>query len=111
MAKRSIFKQIIRNDANSVFLNQQEFGELHNVDGRTMTIISDMFEQLERRKTVSESIDGIYENTDLIYVRADEYGRLPAPGKVLNLDGRPFRIVDATDEDGIYSIEIKAVKS
>lgn len=111
MAKRSIFKQIIRNDANSVFLNQQEFGELHNVDGRTMTIISDMFEQLERRKTVSDSIDGIYENTDLIYVRADEYGRLPASGKVLNLDGRPFRIVNATDEDGIYSIEIKAVKS
>lgn len=109
----SVFKDLIRHDANNLFLNLEEFGDIHTVDGRRMTIMIDDSEQDERNKAVltDTSLEAIYDSTRLIYVRSEEYGRLPSPGKLLNLDGNPYRITKATDEYGIYSITIERVKS
>lgn len=109
----SRFKEIMQSDAENVFINKDEFSDVHTIDGRKMTVQVDQNEQIERSKAVLNSTDleGIYNNTLLIYVRAREYGSLPPVGKILNFDGKPYRILSATDEAGIYSLEIKAVRS
>lgn len=108
----SPFKALMRHDAENVFLNQNEFGEIHTVDGRKMTVVIDDYEQQDRSKAVLDATDfeGIFNNRRLIYVRAREYGALPDIGKVLNLDGVPTRITKATDEDGLYALEIERTK-
>ena len=109
----SVFKDLVKHDANNLFLNLEEFGDVHLVDGRSMTVMIDDSEQQQRSKAVLDSTDfeAVYDNRSLIYVRSDEYGALPSPGKVLNLDGHPYRITKATDEYGIYSFEIERVKN
>ena len=47
----------------------------------------------------------------LFYVDAKDFGPLPSPGKVLNMDGRDYLITDAEDEMGIYSISLEANRS
>ena len=56
-------------------------------------------------------MDGIYVNQKLIYVAASDFGAMPKQGSTLNLDGKIYRVADAVDEGGVYSITIEANKA
>ena len=101
----SAFKTLLQMD-RQIFLNPDEFGELHNVGGKEMLILIDDNEMIEREKR-----QGIYIKQILFYVKAEEFGKLPAVGRALILDGKRYTITDAVDENGIYSISLEAVQS
>ena len=73
-----------------------------------MPVQIDSNEQIEREKRLNQNMDGIFTNQRLIYVAASDFGPLPKQGSILTLDKRTFRVVDAIDEDGIYSITLEA---
>ena len=60
---------------------------------------------------MSYSSSGIYKKQILFYVKAEEFGKLPAVGRALIMDGKRYTITDAVDENGIYSISLEAVQS
>lgn len=107
------FKELAARDITNVFLNQEEFGEVHEVDGRRMTIIIDGMEVVERSKKQVEHgrIDGIYEKQIIVYVSRGQFGQLPSIGRRLVLDHKNYRVMDAVDEGGMYSITLGANKS
>lgn len=107
------FKELAARDIRNVFINPEEFGERHVVDGKQMAIIIDGMEVVERSKKQVEQgrIDGIYEKQILIYVSRNEFGPLPTIGRRLTLDRNNYRVTDAVDEGGMYSITLGAVKS
>ena len=107
------FKEIAYNDISTVFLNPEEFGEEHVVDGRAMNIVMDNVEIIERSKKQSEAgrIDGVFKRELLFYVSRSDFGPMPAQGRILTLDGRKYTVSDAVEEGGVYSITIGAVKS
>lgn len=105
------FKDIVRNDAENVFLNKDEFAEEHMVDGKSMTIIIDNNEHLEREKRYKALEEGISQKQVLFYVSAAEFGRLPKLGRLLELDGKKYKVADAIREGAIYSITLEANKS
>lgn len=49
------FKDIIHNDIKQTFLNLEEFGETHEVNGTPMTIIFDDIEHVEREKQMKST--------------------------------------------------------
>lgn len=102
------FKDIIANDVHQTFLNIEEFSDTHVVNGVEMPVQIDSNEQIEREKRYSQNIDGMYLNQKLIYVAASDYGPLPKQGSMLTLDGRKYRVADAIDEYGVYSITLEA---
>ncbi len=101
----SAFKDMVARDVRSVFLNVDEFSDIHKVNGREMPVQIDNNEQIEREKR--QSVDGTFRNQKLIYVSASDYGPLPRQGSTLNFDGRTYKVVDAIDEYGIFSITIE----
>ena len=107
------FKQMAVGDISEIFFNPEEFGEVHRIDGRPMTVIIDGFEVVERSKKQSEKgrIDGIYQKQVLLYVSRKEMGSLPAIGRQLQLDGSKYLVADAIDEGGVFSITLGAVRS
>lgn len=107
------FKEIVQNDINNTFLNTLEFADTHQINEKSMKVIIDNNEHLEREKKISlrQNMDGIYTKQLLIYVIGQEYGPLPSFGKQLTLDTKRYRVIDAIDEDGIYSITLEANKS
>lgn len=108
----SEFKQIVRNDNRAVFLNLEEFADLHMVNDRKMSVIIDSNELEEREKAYKGNhVEGIYKKTLLIYVLAVEFGRMPAVNSSLVLDGITYRVTNAINEDAVYSIEMEAVRS
>ena len=107
----SAFKDIIANDVHQTFLNIDEFSDAHKVNGKEMPVQIDTNEQIEREKRMNQNADGIYMNQKLIYVAASDFGPMPKQGAILNLDGKIYRVADAVDEYGIYSITIEANKA
>ena len=107
----SAFKDIIANDVHQTFLNIDEFSDTHKVNGKNMPVQIDTNEQIEREKRMNQNVDGVYTNQKLIYVAASDFGPMPKQGTILNLDGKIYRVADAVDEYGIYSITIEANKA
>lgn len=102
------FKDVIQADVHKVFLNVEEFSDMHVVNGVEMPVQIDSNEQIEREKRFNQNMDGIYKNQKLIFVAASDFGPLPKQGSLLTMDKRTYRVADAIDEDGIYSITLEA---
>ncbi len=110
---RMEFKDILCQDIGNVFLNPEEFGEIHQVDGEQMPVIIDGNEVTERSKKQIEKgrIEGIYEKQIVMYVSVFRFGPMPAIGRILRLDSSSYRVEDAINEGGIYSITLGAVRA
>lgn len=106
------FKEMMRQDIDHVFLNPDEFGEKHTVNGREgISIIFDDIEVLNREKFRKEvKDDGTSLSQSMFYVKASDFGRLPKTGQQITIDGLNFRVEKAVNEQGIYSITIRAVR-
>ena len=107
----SDFKDQIQSDVHAVFMNTDEFSETHTINGVEMAVQVDSNEQIEREKRLNQHMDGIYKNQKLIYVAADDFGPLPKQGVILTFDSKIYRVADAIEEDGIYSLTLEANKA
>ena len=119
----SAFKDQVAIDNNAVFMNLDEFADIHHIvtdterhpEGRDISVIIDSNEMIDREKRYqykrSLYADGVFLKELLIYVKAEEFGPLPAVGRSIILDGKRYIISDAIDEDGIYSISLEANKT
>ena len=109
------FKEQIAKDNQNIFLNLDEFGEIHLVNGKRMTVLIDSMEQIDRQKRYqfkhSLYADGVFLKELLIYVKDSEFGKLPRIGSSVEFDRQIYKVSDAIDEDGIYSISLEANKT
>lgn len=106
------FKEQIANDVAAVFMNIDEFGEMHTINDKKMLCIVDNNEMIDREKRYrykrSLYADGVYMKEILIFVKARDFGPLPAVGRSITFDKKVYIISDAIDEDGIYSLCLEA---
>ena len=106
------FKEQIAKDIDNVFMNFDEFGEKHVVNGKEMLVIVDNNELIDRERSYqyknTSYAEGVYIKQMLIYVRASEFGKLPAIGRIIIFDGKNYIVSSAINEDGIYSLSLEA---
>ena len=109
------FKEQIAKDNHNIFLNLDEFGELHLVNDKKIPVLIDSYEQIDREKRYqfrhSLYADGVFLKELLIYVKASDFGSLPKIKSIVKLDGKAYTVSDAINEDGIYSISLEANKT
>ena len=109
------FKEQIAKDNRTVFMNIDEFGDIHNVNGKDMTVLIDNNELVDREKRYqyrhSLYADGVYLKELLIYVHAEDFGPIPAIGRIVTFDNKTYIVSDAINEDGIYSLCLEANKT
>ena len=108
---RKSFKDIITQDIDVTFMNIAEFSDIHNIDGKDMPVQIDDNEVIEREKKAKSNMDGVYVKQKLIYVKAKDFGPLPAIGRQIMLDGKRYLIIDSTDEYGLYTITLEGNRS
>lgn len=105
------FKNIIQMDIKTTFLNPQEYGEPHIVDGEELCIIIDEIELVDREQKIKELAEGLHVKQLLFYVSEEDYGPLPLIHRRLELDGYYYTVTDAISEGGIHSISLEANES
>ena len=100
------FKDQVEIDLVRTFLNRMEFAEERQIDGVPMLVVVDDHSLVERG--AAEHTDGIYSAQLLLFVSASEYGARPKRNKLLNLDGRDYRIAKVEEDLGLYTFTLEA---
>lgn len=116
----SSFKEAVKADIFSTFLNPDEFAEDREewlVNDKEMGIIIDTLELAERNKgdLTLDATQRIYTKQMLMYVAASEYGDEPKIGSLLKLQRtgklpKEYTVTNCINEDGIYSISLEAYR-
>lgn len=108
------FKDVLAQDIEAVFLTGDEFSETHQINGKAMTAQVDSAE-LSRRNRIKINVNNggrtVYAKETLLFVRQKDFGPAPKAGSVLRLDGSQYTVTAVSDETGILSISLEAMRA
>ncbi|WP_074008654.1 hypothetical protein [Duodenibacillus massiliensis] len=96
----SRFKDMVARDALTVFMNMEEFAEVHEINGRRLRCIIDTNEA----DTAPSLYEGVYTLLTTVYVLSSEI-RAPAVDEVFTIDNVMFVVKHVSDEDGLIVIK------
>lgn len=96
----SWFKDMVARDALTVFMNMEEFAEVHEINGRRLRCIIDTNEA----DTAPSLYEGVYTLLTTVYVLSSEM-RAPAVDEVFTIDDTMFVVKHVSDEDGLIVIK------
>ena len=99
----SIFKDMVHEDITAVFMNTDELAYMRDVGGVKMRVMQDDDRILDRSDSAAIGT-GIGEG--LIFVRAEDLPRIPAPNELLPIDGKNWYVVNAIENRGMYEIRL-----
>jgi len=102
----SAFKEQLAKDLTDVFLNVDEFGDEHTINGVTVKVVVDN-DELQQRSDKS----GIDLGETLFFVRVGDMPVKPAVNKELRFDGKIMFIRSFMEDDGLYEITLAQNRS
>ena len=101
------FKDQIKQDLSDVFLNLDEFADLHRIEGKEVPVVIDSDIMAKRSKIGDNRIHGMDEADMVIMGKASDLPENLDPGRLLNLDGREVIVVTTTSEMGLVQIAVR----
>lgn len=96
-------KDIIKADIDDVFLNLEDFGEEHVIDGRMITWVEDSDELKARQGSNDLSVT---ESSLLFFAKNSDLPKQKAIGEKLIIDGRVHVIDDWKSNHGVSEIAV-----
>jgi len=96
------FKDQVVNDNSTVFMNTDEFADVHNINGQDVSCIIDN-DELKKRQA---EFGGDYVGDILIYVPVEALPAKPKPEELIRLDNRQFVVESAEENMGMYEIRL-----
>ena len=97
------FKEMVAKDVRSTFLNLEEFGEEHRVEGKTITAVIDENALKERQGGQELSVA---ESSLLLYAAVEDLPARRPAGEGLNVDGREYIVNDWSEDIGIATVAL-----
>lgn len=97
------FKGMVARDLRSTFLNLEEFGEPHRVEGKTITAVIDENALKERQGGQELSVA---ESSLLLYAAVEDLPARRPAGEGLNVDGREYIVNDWSEDMGLATIAL-----
>ena len=101
------FKDQIKQDLSDVFLNLDEFADLHRIEGKEVPVVIDSDIMAKLSKIGDNRIHGMDEADMIIMGKASDLPENLDPGRLLNLDGREVIVVTTTSEMGLVQIAVR----
>ena len=97
------FKYRILKDLDAVFLNLDEFAELHRVEGVQIPVVVDN-DQLQTLK--KGQILGLVEADILLFGKETDFPEDLEPGRMINYDGRELLITNSGKNMGLVEVAL-----
>ena len=97
------FKEQIQKDLDAVFLNPDEFGELHRVECKEIIVVvdDDLLNTLKKGQIL-----GLVEAEMLLLGRVADFPADLDPGRLLNVDGRELQVVKSGKDMGLAEVAL-----
>ena len=108
----SDFKKLLEEDIDAVFLDDDIFAEEHNIDGKPMraVICNDTLKEAggHWEGGIRQSYGtAIYSTSKKLYVKKQDYGRMPKIGNPIRVDEMTLYIQDFDEQQGMYVMTIE----
>ena len=94
------FKAMVEADRRRTFLNLDEFGEKHTVEGRAIAAVL----ALKERQGGQEL--SVAESSLLLYAAVEDLPARRPAGEGLNVDGREYIVNDWSEDMGIATVAL-----
>lgn len=101
------FKDQIKQDLSDIFLNLDEFADLHRIEGKEVPVVIDSDIMAKLSKIGDNRIHGMDKADMVIMGKASDLPENLDPGRLLNLDGREVIVVTTTSEMGLVQIAVR----
>lgn len=101
------FKDQIKQDLSDIFLNLDEFADIHRIEGKEVPVVIDSDIMAKLSKIGDNRIHGMDEADMVIMGKASDLPENLDPGRLLNLDGREVIVVTSTSEMGLVQIAVR----
>jgi len=101
------FKDQIKQDLSDIFLNLDEFADLHRIEGKEVPVVIDSDIMAKLSKIGDNRIHGMDEANMVIMGKASDLPENLDPGRLLNLDDREVIVVTTTSEMGLVQIAVR----
>ena len=101
------FKDQIKQDLSDIFLNLDEFADLHRIEGKEVPVVIDSDIMAKLSKIGDNRIHGMDEADMVIMGKASDLPENLDPGRLLNLYGRDVIVVTTTSEMGLVQIAVR----
>lgn len=100
------FKAMVEADRRRTFLNLDEFGEKHTVEGRAIAAVLDdnALNALKERQGGQEL--SVAESSLLLYAAVEDLPARRPAGEGLNVDGREYIVNDWSEDMGIATVAL-----
>lgn len=102
------FNEQLAKDLDAVFLNLDEFAELHRVEGKKIAVVVDN-DQLNKLK--QGQILGLVEADMLLMGRESDFPADLEPGRLLNVDGRELIVSNSGKDMGLVEVALRQNRS
>lgn len=100
----SAFKDAVQADIRATFLNLEEFGDIHAVNGVPLPCVLDTDVLTEGHP----ALEGVFLNVLTLYVKTSDLPRRPVEGELLYLDGKMHIVRRVAEEMGVLVITMEA---
>lgn len=98
------FKDQIQQDLATIFLNTDEFAELHHIEGKEIPVVVDN-DQLVKLK--QGQILGLVEADLLLMGKESDFPADMEPGRLLNMDGRELIVTNSGTDMGLIEVALR----
>lgn len=99
----SRFKDAITADVKAVFINCDEFGDIHCVNGERVPCVVDT----DVTAGADKSFEGVFVNTVTLYIATADIETRPVEGELLVLDERVYIVRKVSDESEMLVITLE----
>ncbi|UED76093.1 hypothetical protein [Brevibacillus sp. DP1.3A] len=104
------FKELVAQDI-AVFMNPDEFGDMHNIEGKNITVVIDADTLKEKSMNGASAYathSGVMLSEFTMYVKCEDLDEKPWIGQRMTLDGELYLVTDVAETAGIYQITLGA---
>lgn len=95
------FKDMVEADRDAVFLDLEEFGDVHRIDRKEVRAVIDRRERSGRDLDMGLSGDGMR-----IFARSEDMPPRRAPGMPISVDGIAYMVESWTEDMGIAEVSV-----
>ena len=91
----------------AVFLNVDEFAEVHTVEGREITVVVETDDLAKLGKIGDNRIHGMGEADLMLMGKVSDFPSDLDPGRLLNVDGREHIVISAVKDMGLVEVTLR----
>ena len=99
---------MIQHDINSVFMNENDFAEYHDLNGVRALAIVEALTIKDKLAIKSASFEGYYQKKVIVHVKQADLNEIPVYGQRFILDGDIYTVDSCDDEMGMLTIDLVA---